>query len=111
MTEIPKLGHILEELNLKPFFEQATPSRSSGKSLGADLPPPPQVIKGPKSAMFYRVKGWSNMLFNGIARYLEANFEFLFLCYFFAWVFVCAIFYTFSNYDQTYQIKPTELNY
>ena len=32
-------------------------SWSSGKSLGAYLPcPPPQVLKGPKSARFYRVK-------------------------------------------------------
>ena len=43
-----KLGHILGELNFRPFFEQVTPSRSSGES--------PQVIKGPKIARFYRVK-------------------------------------------------------
>ena len=42
-----KLGHFLWELNSRP-------SRSSGESFGADLPP--QVIKGPKSARFYRVK-------------------------------------------------------
>ena len=41
-----KLGHFLWELNSRP-------SRSSGESFGADLPP--QVIKGPKSARFYRV--------------------------------------------------------
>ena len=50
-----KLGHILGELNFRPFFEQVTSSRSSGESLGTDLPPAPQVIKGPKSAGFYRV--------------------------------------------------------
>ena len=53
------LGHILGELDFNSFFEQVTPSRSSGESLGADLPPPrlppPKVIKGPKSARFYRV--------------------------------------------------------
>ena len=43
-----KLGHIYGELNFKPFFEQLTPSRSSGES--------PQVIKSPKIAKFYRVK-------------------------------------------------------
>ena len=41
-TAIPKLGHkltFLGKLNFKPTLEQVTPSRSSGKSLGADLPP------------------------------------------------------------------------
>ena len=34
-----KLGHILGELNLRPFFEQITPSSNSGESLGVDMPP------------------------------------------------------------------------
>ena len=38
------------------------------------------------------------MLFSGISHYFEANFELLLLCYFFLWVFVCAIFHAFSNY-------------
>ena len=41
VTEIPKMGHILEELNFRPFFEQVNPSRISGESFGADLPPTP----------------------------------------------------------------------
>ena len=36
VAEIPKLGHMLGDLN--PFFEQVPPSRSSGESLGADMP-------------------------------------------------------------------------
>ena len=36
------LGHYLGKLNFKPTFEQVTPSRSSGKRLGADLPPFPR---------------------------------------------------------------------
>ena len=38
------------------------------------------------------------MLFNGISHYLEANLEFLPLCYFFAWAFCLCYFYAFSNY-------------
>ena len=35
------------------------------------------------------------MLFNGISHNLEANFEFLLLCYFFAWaVCLCVLFFT-----------------
>ena len=58
MTEIPKLGHILGELNFRLFFEEVNPSMNSGESLWADLPQPPtpRVIKGPKSSGFYRVK-------------------------------------------------------
>ena len=33
-------SRFLGELNSKPFFDQVTPSRSSGKSFGTDLPPP-----------------------------------------------------------------------
>ena len=40
VTEVPKLKEYLGAFNYKPFFEQVTSSRSSGKSLGADLPPP-----------------------------------------------------------------------
>ena len=40
------------------------------------------------------------MFFMVFLHYVEANFEFLLLCYFFAWVFVCAIFYPFSNYEK-----------
>ena len=42
VTEIPKMGHILEERNFMPFFEQVNPSRISGESFGADLPPTPR---------------------------------------------------------------------
>ena len=34
-----------------------------------------------------KLKGWSNMLFNGISRYFGANFELLLLPYFFVWAF------------------------
>ena len=46
------------------------------------------------------LKGWSLVkhAFNGISRFFEKNSEFLLLCYFFTWVFVCAIFHAFSNY-------------
>ena len=37
------------------------------------------------------------MIFNGISRYFEANFELLLLYYFFAGIFVCAFLYAFSN--------------
>ena len=40
----------------------------------------------------------SNMHFNGISCYFEANFELLLLCYFSARLFFSAIFYAFSNY-------------
>ena len=46
-----------------------------------------------------KLNGWSNMLFNGISHYLEANLEFLLLCYFFAWAFCLGYFYAFSNYE------------
>ena len=45
-----------------------------------------------------KVKGWPNMLFNGILCYFEANLELLLLFHFFSWVFVCAIFLAFSNF-------------
>ena len=63
MTETPRAGmkwKILREPNCKPIFEQVISSRSSGKNekaRGADLPPP-QVLKGPKSARFY----WVNLV-------------------------------------------------
>ena len=48
---------------------------------------------------------WSNLPFNGISCYFEANFKFLLLCYFIVWA--CAIFYAFSNYDMT--VESNEL--
>ena len=55
-----KLGHIFVELNFEPIFEQVIPSGSSGKSLGADLPP--RALKGPKSAGFYMVLGQKSLM-------------------------------------------------
>ena len=57
-TYFLKLGHkltFLGKLNFKPTLEQVTPSRSSVKSLGADLPPLPSVLKGPNCAGSNRV--------------------------------------------------------
>ena len=45
------------------------------------------------------LKGWCNMLVNGISRYFEANFEVSLLCYVFVWTFhLCYFVYTFYNY-------------
>ena len=41
------------------------------------------------------LKGSSNMLFKGISHYFEANFESLFLSYFFAWAFCLCYFLRF----------------
>ena len=44
---------------------------------------------------------WSNMPFNGISRYFEANFEFLLLCYFSAWAFrLCYFLHFFQLWSQ-----------
>ena len=48
-----KMAPILGEPNFRPFFEQVTSSRSSGESLGADLPPPLPTLGLKRSN-----KGW-----------------------------------------------------
>ena len=45
-----------------------------------------------------KLKGWSHMLSNGISRYFGANFDFCFCVISSRDLFVCAIFYAFSNY-------------
>ena len=63
-----------------------------------------------------KLKGWSYLLFNGISRYFEANFDFLLLCYFFAGSFCLRYFTLFQLWvgvvDAKYEIakcKPCSL--
>ena len=53
MTEIPKMGHYLKILS--PFLSKYLPPGAQEKAWG-QICPPPWVLKGPKSAGFYRVK-------------------------------------------------------
>ena len=61
MTKTPRVGLKLkffcENSIVSPFFEQVTPSRSSGKKEKAwgQISPHPGVLKGPKSAGLNRV--------------------------------------------------------
>ena len=55
MTEIPKLGHILGELNFRLFLRKSIPPGIQEKAWG-QICLLPWLMKGPKSVGFYMVK-------------------------------------------------------
>ena len=58
MSETPTVGlRFLRDLTVSPFLSKSLPPgvQEKGKCLGADMPRWPWVLKGPKSAGFYRV--------------------------------------------------------